>query len=407
MPLYNYKVVGVDGDIHEGIMDASTQDEVAEKLQNSGNVPLHIHQNENDSKISSRFPNFLSSRGQISSNEITLFTRELSTILEAGLALDHALEILESLSSKPALKKIIKSLNQQIKGGATFSTALAAHSEQFDALYLNTVRAGEAGGAISIVLERLADYLERAAELRSTIISALFYPAILCFVSLLSIFALLNFIVPKFVPLFEDAGQSLPVLTQFVFFLAGLVQNYWWMALFFVALIAWLVDRQLKKPQSRIRFDRWLLGIPMLGELITKIDVARFSRTLATLLTNGVPLLKAISIVKEVVANRVLSAVVGDASTDLEQGNRLARPLAQSQLFPLLSIQLIQVGEETGQLESMLYKIADIYEREAKEMINRILILLEPVLILGLGAVIAVIIISILIAMLGLNDLIT
>ncbi len=406
MPIFDYKVVGADGDILEGNMDALSQEEVVERLQSSGNVPLHIEENKEQLKTLPTFSILFAKRNKVSFNDISLFTRELATILQAGLALDHALEILEGLSEKPPLKKMIRTINQKIKGGATFSSALESQGEIFDSLYLNTVKAGEAGGAVNIVLERLADYLERSAELRSTILSALFYPAILCFVALLSIFALLSFVVPQFVPLFEDVGQALPTLTQLVFYLAEIIQNYWWLMFALFALIIWIGDRHLRIAENRYQCDRWLLGLPLIGELITKLDVARFSRTLGTLLYNGVPLLTAISIVKEVMSNQVLSKIVNDTANNLERGSRLAKPLSDSGLFPVLAIQLIQVGEETGQLESMLFKTAEIYEKESRTTINRILVLMEPILILSLGAVIAVIIISILIAMLGLNDLV-
>jgi general secretion pathway protein F len=406
MPVFQYKVVGVDGEIHEGSMDADSRREAIEHLQSGGNTPLLIEESNKPHKTKNNFLKIFFNKNNITNNDITLFTSELATILQAGLELDHALETLERLAAKPALKKMITNINQRIKSGSTFSAALEAQGTTFNSLYLNTVRGGEAGGAINVVLDRLADYLERSAELRSTVLSALYYPAILCFVALLSIFVLLSFVVPQFVPLFEDVGQALPLLTQIIFIIAEFIQSYWWVVFALFAASIWFIDRQLAIPEVRYRWDGWCLKLPLIGSLITKLDVARFSRTLGTLLSNGVPLLTAISIVKEVVVNKVLSKVIGEAAIDLERGNRLAKPLEESNLFPLLAIQLIQVGEETGQLEPMLFKVADIFEKESRATIKRILTLLEPVLILGLGAVIAVIIISILIAILGLNDLV-
>ncbi len=406
MPVFHYKAVGIDGEIHEGSMDADSKNDAVEHLQSSGNTPLQIVESDKVQKSTNLISRISFNRNSISKNDITLFTRELATILQAGLELDHALETLERLTIKPALKKMITNVNQRIKSGSTFSAALEAQNTVFDSLYLNTIRAGEAGGAVELVLERLADYLERSTELRSTVLSALYYPAILCFVALLSIFVLLSFVVPQFVPLFEDVGQALPLLTQVIFSIAEIIQNYWWVMFALFAFVVWFGDRQLAIPEIRYRWDEWLLKLPLIGSLITKLDVARFSRTLGTLLTNGVPLLTAISIVKEVISNKVLSKIVGEAASDLERGNRLASPLAKSNKFPLLAIQLIQVGEETGQLEAMLNKVADIHEKESRTTIKRILTLLEPILILGLGAVIAIIIISILIAILGLNDLV-
>ncbi len=406
MPLFHYKMVNHDGDVLEGSMDGPSRNEVAIKLQNAGNIPLHIAETTGQQSRTIGLSFFRSQQDRISQKDIPLFTRELATILEAGLALDHALATLEQLASKPAMKKMIGRINQRIKAGSSFSAALEAQGKTFNALYLNTVRAGEAGGALAIVLDRLADYLERSAEIRSVIVSALFYPIILSVVALLSIIALLTYVVPQFVPLFADVGQALPFLTQVVFGVAELLRQYWWLLLATFALLVWLLDRRLQNPAFRYQLDAFLLRLPLVGELIVKLNIARFARTLSTLLANGVAMLVAISIVREVIGNKVLAKAVAAAEPELERGNSLAKPLTESQHFPPLALQLIRVGEETGQLEKMLSKVADIYEKESQVTIKRLLILLEPVLILGLGAVIAVIIISILLAILGLNDLV-
>ena len=406
MPIFLYKALTASGEKLIGEIDAPSKSVAIDRLQHAGHIPLSAVEKKGNRKTSFLDFKKIIDRDKVSAKDITLFTRELSTLLQAGLALDHALTTLEDISSHPALKKMLGNINQQVKGGEPLSTAMEAQGQTFGKLYLNTIRAGEAGGSMHVVLERLADYLERSDDLRNEVLSALLYPAILFMVALLSIFILLSFVVPQFVPLFEDVGQALPLLTQLVFTSAELIQSYWWVILAAVIFFIWIVDKKLQNPVTRMRWDGWCLDVPLYGELITRLDVARFSRTLGTLLMNGVPLLIAIGIVKEVVSNRVLARTINEAAKGLEEGRGLAKHLAQSDRFPQLAIQLIHVGEETGQLESMLLKTADIYDDESKTTIKRLLILLEPALILGLGAIIAIIIISILMAILGLNELV-
>ena len=406
MPIFLYKALTASGEKLIGEIDAPSKSVAIDRLQHAGHIPLSAVEKKGNEKSSILVIKNIFDRDKVNAKDITLFTRELSTLLQAGLALDHALTTLEDISSHPALKKMLGNINQQVKGGEPLSTAMEAQGQTFSKLYLNTIRAGEAGGSMHVVLERLADYLERSDDLRNEVLSALLYPAILFMVALLSIFILLSFVVPQFVPLFEDVGQALPLLTQLVFTSAELIQSYWWVILAAVIFFIWIVDKKLQNPVTRMRWDDWCLDVPLYGELITRLDVARFSRTLGTLLMNGVPLLIAIGIVKEVVSNRVLARTINEAAKGLEEGRGLAKHLAQSNRFPQLAIQLIHVGEETGQLESMLLKTADIYDDESKTTIKRLLTLLEPVLILGLGAIIAIIIISILMAILGLNELV-
>jgi general secretion pathway protein F len=406
MPIYLYKALTTSGETLIGEIDAPSKSIAIDRLQHAGHIPLSAVEKKGKGKSSFLDFKKIIDRDKVRAKDITLFTRELSTLLQAGLALDHALTTLEEISLHPALKKMLANINQQVKGGEPLSTAMEAQGQTFSKLYLNTIRAGEAGGSMHVVLERLADYLERSDELRNEVLSALLYPAILFMVAILSIFILLSFVVPQFVPLFEDVGQALPLLTQIVFTSAEFIQSYWWVILAAVIFFIWIADKKLQNPVTRMRWDDWCLDVPLYGELITKLDVARFSRTLGTLLINGVPLLISIGIVKDVVSNRVLARTINEAAKGLEQGRGLAKHLAQSDRFPQLAIQLIHVGEETGQLESMLLKTADIYDDESKTTIKRLLTLLEPVLILSLGAIIAIIIISILMAILGLNELV-
>lgn len=388
-------------------MDAPSKNAVIVQLQETGFLPIST--NEITASITPAslkyFYNFVQ-KNTVRSKDITLLTRELATLLRAGLTLEHALQTLEQLSQSVPVKDMLHDIHLRIEGGASFSNALDAQNGVFNHFYLNMIRAGEAGGELDSILERLAEYLERSAEIKANITSALIYPCLLFLIAGFSLFALLLFIVPQFIPLFEEAGKALPLATQIVFGIAEFLRQYWWIIIAIIAVTAWIIDRQIRDQHKRLRWDTWSLRVPIYGELIGKLEVARFTRTLGTLLMNGVPLLAAVSIVREVLSNRVFLNIVDTVTASLEQGHGMARPLAESSHFPGLAVQLIQVGEASGQLEEMLLKTADIYDNESQATIKRLLILLEPVLILGLGALIAFIIISILVAILGLNELI-
>jgi len=259
---------------------------------------------------------------------------------------------------------------------------------------------------LEVVLGRLADYLERTAELRETITSALIYPLILLVVAGLSVIMLLVFVVPQFSVLFEDMGAALPVPTRIVIAVGDLFRDYWWALLAVVALIALAVERRLQNPAVRTRLDRRLLALPLFGDLIWKLETARFCHTLSTLLKNGLPLLSALNLSKEVVSNRKLSGLLDEVGEDLKHGRGLAEPVARREILPQLALQMIRVGEESGHLDAMLAKVGELYDKEVQASVKRLLTLLEPVLIVGLGILVAGIIISIIVPILGANELV-
>lgn len=405
MPRFQYKAISTNGETLEGEMEAPQQHVVISRLQNKGHIPIEAEELRVSTKSGSSLLWFINKK-KTCSRDIRILTQELATLLNAGLPLDHALLTLENLTQPEHVKIMVQDIHSRVQGGATLSSAMQNWDTAFNPFYLNMIRAGEAGGSLEIIFERLAEYLERSEELKNTIISAITYPAILFFIALVSIFALLFFVVPQFAPLFEDAGQNLPLPTQIVFGIAELTKQYWWLLLACSALIVWFIDKQLKDPNKRLQWDKNIIKLPVFGELIIKLEVTRFARTLGTLLMNGVPLLTTVSIVREVLFNRAISMEMESISNSLEEGRGLARPLSESGKFPSLVIELIQVGEETGQLEKMLIKIADIYDAESRTQIKRLLTLIEPTLIISLGALIALIIVSILLAVLGLNELV-
>lgn len=401
MPKYQYKAVKLDGETVDGELDAPDESAVLGHLRAEGLIPL-----ETRSAAGLRARLGRTRRHRLSQKEIGILTRELATLLEAGMTLDRSLQILVELTDAEHLSRVLSDLQERVRGGATFSSALDAQDGQFPRLYINMVRAGEASGALDQVLDRLADYLERVAELRQTVTSALVYPSILLFVAGFSVILLLVFVVPQFTVLFDDMGAALPLPTQIVVAAGDLFRNYWWAMLCGVAIIALVLERWLQDDAVRTRLDHRILDLPLFGDLVWKMETARLSHTLSTLLKNGLPLLSALTLAKEVVSNRKISGLLTEASEDLKHGRGLAGPLARLEALPDLALQMIRVGEESGALDAMLAKVASIYDRETRNSVQSMLTLLEPVLIIGLGVIVAGIIISILMAILGANDLV-
>jgi general secretion pathway protein F len=326
--------------------------------------------------------------------------------LSAGIPLDSSLRVLERHAQQPKLKTALASIHDSVQAGRRLSAALAAHDALFDPLYINLVKAGEASGSLAGVLERLADHRERADAFRATVVSALAYPVALTGVAAVSLVVLVAFVIPRFIPLFEDAGAPLPLLTQTVFAAAQFLQNWWWALAGVAALGLGFVRRWLAQAENRLRLDGWLLAAPIVGELVQATEAVRFTRTLETLLRNGLPLLSALKLAQGVQRNRRVAGAIDVAMNAVRSGGRLASTLAAERALPSLATELMTIGEASGQLESMLGKAAETFETRVEQHLKRLLTLLEPVLILGLGAVIALVIVSILMAMLGLNELV-
>lgn len=403
MPLYFYKAVTREGETLEAEREAADEASLLLALQGEGLLPIRV------APASSRPFAWLrlgAKKAGVSRKDVALFTHELLTLLQAGLPLDRALTVLMELTeSQPNLNAMIGKVLEAVKGGAQLSDALERQTGVFSRFYLNLIRAGEAGGALEQVLERLADYLERSRELRETVTTAMIYPAILLTMSAASLLLLLAFVVPQFTEMFESAGKELPVPTQIVVGVARGLRDYWWaLPLAFMAVASYF-RYQFADRDRRYAWDRRLLALPLAGDLVKKIAVANFSRTLATLLGNGVPLLAGLAIVKDTMGNLVVAEKIGVAMESLKQGGGLAAPLIESGLFPTLAIQMVKLGEESGHLDQMLDRVATTYDKEVKTAVQRMLALLEPVLIVGLGIMIAGIIISILMAILSVNDL--
>jgi general secretion pathway protein F len=402
MPRFRYRAVDVQGDILEGEMEARAPDFVAEHLQAQGYMPMLIEE-----AMAGSGGGWLGGFGRtrVSQDDIAMMTREIATLLRAGLPLDRALEVVINLAANDEVAEILSEIRQDVRGGSSLYGALEAQKGVFSRFYLNMIRAGEAGGALEVVMVRLTEFMERAKELRETVKSALVYPAILVVVAVLSVVVLLIFVVPQFTQMFEESGKALPLATQIVIAAGEFFKAWWWALLGGGLALFVLFRRQMADPDSRYRWDERFLALPLVGDLLAKIEMTRFARTLGTLLDNGVSLLSALSIVKETMSNSVMAERLDEVATKLREGKGLGAPLMEAEVFPRLGVHMVMVGEETGRLSEMLIQVADVFDREVQTAVKRTLSLLEPALILGLGLVIGAIIMSILVAILSVNEL--
>ena len=404
MPEFQYVAVDAGSQTIEGRMEALTKSAVVERLHALGQIPVKVDEvglmTMSNLDLGEMF------RGRkMPRRTLALITNQLATLLHAGLALDEALGILAELVEKPRERQALKTLREKISGGATLADAMVAQPKIFPNFYVSMVRAGEAGASLEAVLSRLAEFLERSEASKEHVKSALMYPMIVLATCCISIAILMMFVVPRFRPLFEQAGAALPLPAHLLLVVSDAVQAYWWTAPALLLLAVIGIRWQFKNPTSRAWWERKMLKMPLIGDLIGKVEVVRFSRTLGTLLKNGVSLLSALVITRETIGNRVFVEAVGMVLDRVKTGKGLAEPLAQTRVFPPLAIHLIRVGEESGRQEEMLFKIADIFEGETRRSIDRMLALLGPALTVVLGLVVAGVIGSILTAVMSVYDL--
>ena len=403
MALFTYKAINQLGETEEGTRDVADEQALITALQSEGLIPVHVAAGSNRSFFSMGFGLKTS---KLTQKDIALLTGELATLLESGLPLDKSLLVLMDLTEdNERLTKLIARVLEKVKGGVSLADALEMQQGIFSKFYLNMIRAGEAGGGLDEVLTRLSEYLERSQELKDSVSTALIYPIILLVMSLASLFIMLTFVVPQFTEMFESAGKALPVSTQIVVGLAEWLQAYWWALLIGFLFISSYMKYQLADPLRKKVWDGRFLKLPLAGTIITNKETANITRTLGTLLGNGVSIISALVIVRETVDNLVIAGTIADAEEHLKQGKNLSDALLEKHLLPKMALQMIKMGEETGRLEEMLLRVASIYDKQLRVAIQRLLAFLEPVLIITLGLMIAGIIVSILLAILSVNDL--
>ena len=410
MPLYSYRAVSAAGDVSSGELEAANESEIVDRLRDQGLLPMQIAQSlgraaAGEPAARPTRQSWFAPR-RVTRENVLGITRELATLLRAGLTLDRSLELLISLATSLPVAVMLQGIRDEVRGGKALSQALDARRDIFSRFYVNIVRAGEAGGALGTVLQRLAETMERNKELRESVRSALIYPTILVFVAVASVMILLVFVVPQFESTFAQAGKALPIPTQVVIAVGTFLRNWWWAAIPAVLLaFAWF-RRRGRIPAVRRARDARLLRTPLLGDLIAKVEIARFARTLSTLLANGVTLLAGLAIVKETIGNVVLANGLDGVIAQLREGKGFGRPMAETGLYPRLASQMILVGEESGRLEEMLGRVADVYDREVATAVKRFLAVLEPVLILGLAVMVGGIVFSILLGVMGMSELV-
>ncbi|WP_313347800.1 type II secretion system F family protein [Stenotrophomonas sp.] len=403
MPLYRYKALNTHGELFDGQMEAASEADVAARLQDQGHMPMEARLASDGSGGRTSWAALLR-RKPFDGGALVQFTQQLATLLGAGQPLDRALTILLELPEDERSRRVITDIRDVVRGGAALSTALERQHGLFSRLYINMVRAGEAGGSLHDTLQRLADYLERSRELKGRVINALIYPAILLAVVGGALMFLLGYVVPQFALMYESLDVALPWFTQWVLS-AGLIVREGWLAMIVVPAVAVLViERKLRQPAFRLAVDGWLLQRKGIGGLVAKLETARLARTLGTLLRNGVPLLAGLGIARNVLGNRALAADVDAASDEVKNGNGLSASLARGKRFPRLALQMIQVGEESGALDTMLLKTADTFEQETARAIDRLLSALVPVITLVLASVVGLVIVAVLVPLYDLTN---
>ena len=403
MPSFRFKAVAPNGEVLQGQMEAASTDEVVAKLHEQGNLPLEAIPA--DQAAGAGLGSLFRSTG-VSQADIANFTQQLATLVGAGLPLDRSLLVLAELAESPRLKRLVDRIRDEVRGGVSLSEALERQHGVFSRLFINMVRAGEMGGTLDHTLTRLSEYLERAQELKSSVVSALIYPCILLLLAGGAMIFLLVFVIPNFMPLFEQLGGELPILTQIVLAMANALRYGWWAIALAVSGVAVYFQRQFADPVTRLIWDTRLINLKWIGDLLIKIDTARFARTAGTLLKNGVPLLSAMTIARNVLGNSALAEQVETATKDVKTGGSLAHALAVGKRFPRMALQMIAVGEETGQLDDMLLRAADTYDREVRTTIDRLMAAFVPVMTILLAGFIALIVISMVTAILSLNELV-
>jgi general secretion pathway protein F len=395
MAIFSYRATTMEGTIVEGAIEASDEKSAIERLKNTGVIPLRVAAPEEGIK----------KRIILRSSKVNLltFTTELATLLGAGLPLDRSLNILSSISESKDMKNIVESILKSIREGSSFSDALQRHPKVFPRLYINMIRAGEAGGVLDVVLDKLNEFLESSKELKEHIFSVMIYPTILIITGGISIIVLLTYVLPKFSVIFAELGGSLPLPTQILLTFSNILKSYWWIVLS-VLITGWIIFRNyIKSDTGRYKWDAFKLK--MMGEVIRKLETARFCRTLGTLLKSGVPLLQALNNARDVISNKVIASAIDAVSAGAKEGKGIAIPLSDADAFPPLALSMIKVGEETGQLDNMLLKVASTYEKSLNTAIKRFVSLLEPAMILIMGLFIGFIVISMLVAIFSITEL--
>lgn len=412
MPKFNYVAMDPKGREITGVLESESTTGAVSRIREMGYFPTKVTEAEKARKPGKPAPGLTTvqpakkglaqleikflSTGRIKSKLLTTFTRQLATLIDAGLPLLRGLDVLRKQEKNPTLKRALAQLAEGVEAGSTFSEALAQHPKIFSRLYVNMVRAGEAGGVLDVTLSRLADFQEKAQKIKNKVISAMVYPSVVIFVALAILSFLMIVIVPKFQEIFNDLleGKELPGLTLFVLKVSNIVKDQFLFVAIGLVVLVVLIKMIGKTAKGRYAIDLLKLNAPVFGPLIRKVGIARFTRTLGTLIASGVPILQALNIVRETAGNAVIAKAVGQVHDAVKEGERIVQPLESSRVFPPMVISMVDVGEETGALPDMLMKIADVYDDEVDNSVAALTSLLEPIMIVFLALVVGTIVIA-------------
>lgn len=396
---FYFRAVAPDGKLRSGTLSGQNEREVARELRRQGLIPVYVGR-EPEKARGLRLPAFRRGRRR----EVLLFTQELATLLGAGVPLDRALAVTSELTERAEFRLVTEDVLRILKGGKPLADSLAAHPEYFSELYVNIVRAGEAGGALAPVFERLAEFERTRDELRNYILSSMIYPALLVVVGLASITLMLYFVVPRFAQVFEESRLRMPLATQILLEASRLVKTYGWLALAALAAGGAGLRTYVRTPAGRWWWDGFRLRLPLLGEALRRAETSRFARAMETLTANGVPLVQSLHIAAAILANRRMARSLEAVAQGVKRGEGIAGPVRKSGQFPALAAHLLSVGEETGRLDQMFGRMAEIYENDTRAAIRRFTSLFEPLVILVMGVMVGILVLSMLLAITSINE---
>ena len=401
MPVFLYRAADRRGQTIDGVMEAPDAHAVVERLQKDAYYPIRVAPHAERAG----WPVFGAS-GRFSQRDLLTLTQQLATLVEAGLPLDRALAIVEELAPHPRAKALVGDLLVTVRAGSSLSEALAKHHPRpFSRLYINMVRAGEKGGVLEVTLRRLAEFLEARAAFAEEVISALAYPVVIFTVAIGAIVFLMTFVVPRFATIFADLGQAVPLPTQILMTASTVVQGYWWLGLLALLALGFACRVWTGTPDGRLTWDQTRLALPLVGRLALKIETARFTRTLGTMLKSGVPVMGALAVVGDMMTNQAIGRAVARLSDGVKRGGTIAAGMQEQARFPALAIHMVRVGEETGRLEEMLLKVAETFETDVRIELRRVVGLLGPVIILSMGVLVAFIVVAMLLAIFSINEI--
>ena len=400
MATFFFRAVAADGKVRTGSLAGDDEKLIARELRKQGLTPIYVGVAPKSSSVEIKLPSFGGSKRR----DVLFFTQELSTLLNSGVPLDRALSITGELTERPAFRFIVLDTLRVLKGGKSLADSLATHPEYFSDLYINMIRAGEASGALAAIFERLAEFERSRDDLRNYIVSSMVYPALLALVGLGSILLLLMFVVPRFASIFDGTTMKIPLATQIMLQASAFVKAYWWIAALAVTISAIAWRSYTRTPAGRMWWDGARLKLPLLGDALLKAETSRFARAMATLVANSVPLVQSIGIAAATLNNRMIAAALGGVAQGVKRGEGIAAPVRKAGVFPPLASHLLTVGEETGRLDHMFARMADIYENDTRASIRRFTSLFEPLIILTMGVLVGALILSMLLAITSIND---